>query len=213
MGLQDAFDQLLQNPGSLAGLDGLIWQGLSAGSRSSDHPWNLGAISTLAPGEGSPPASRIVVLRGADADSRTIDCHTDRRSQKFDHVTAWPDASPVSWLFYESSTKVQLRLTGTASTIESGDEWEAAWTSTSLRSRSAYVSIATPGSEVDSETPPDVSDRDVDSLESERGRAHFVIVRTQIQSIDWLYLRREGHIRASLRYDELGAVQATWLVP
>lgn len=213
MGLQSAFDLLLGQSRPLVGIDDLIWNSLSAGAGSPKHSWNLGTIVTIASSPASSPAARTVVLRRADAATRTVDCHTDRRSQKFQHISSWNGPAAVSWHFYDASSKVQLRLNATATVIRQGDVWDEAWASTPLRSRSAYVSVARPGTSVESDAPPDVSDRIVDWDESERGRDHFVVVRTQVQSADLLYLKREGHVRALVRYDEKGIASASWLVP
>jgi hypothetical protein len=152
------------------------------------------------------------VLRDADRPQRTIDCHTDVRSGKGGHLLASNGPAPVCWLFYEHRTKIQLRLRGTAEII-GGEEAETAWEATSLASRSAYVSLATPGSPHAGAEPPSTADREVSLEASERGRDHFRIVRTHVAEADWLYLRSGGHLRVALRYDADGQAEATWLVP
>jgi hypothetical protein len=213
VGLCSAFDLLLGATAPLRGLDDLVWQSLSAGSKSSKHPWNLGCLATVANvASVSSPSCRTVVLRRVDQRSRIVECHTDVRSKKVEQLGEYQKRSPVSWLFYESSTKIQLRLEGVAEVIN-GEEADEAWNSTSLQSRAAYLSIESPGTPGSGPLPPDTSDRRVTLLESERGRANFRIVRTRVERADWLYLKTEGHVRAKLDYSMGGEASAQWVVP
>jgi hypothetical protein len=210
MGLRSAFDLLLASDDPLGGMDPLIWQSLSGGASSKRHPWNEATFSTVAVDSAGRvgPKSRTVILRGVDRTKRRIDFHTDLRSAKIEQL----DNENVCWLFYASATKIQLRLEGTASLV-SGDEVEQAWQQTTTRSRAAYVSLDPPGSVATGTQPPDTSDRKVSRSESERGRSHFAIVRTVVRRADWLYLRREGHVRAELLYRDSGRCDVHWLVP
>jgi len=210
MGLRSAFDLLLASHDPLAGFDPLIWQSLAAAARSSKHPWYEGAFSTVElDAEGQPhPRTRTVILRGADPSQRTIDFYTDARSDKIDQLRQ----RYVAWLFYASAAKIQLRLQGSAR-ILNGEEADAAWKQTPLHGRSAYLSIRSPGDSVASPIPPTTDDRQVSQQESERGRVTFRIVRTSVHTADWLYLRREGHVRARLDFRDNDDTRATWLVP
>ncbi len=210
MGLRSAFDSLLASDNPLQEMDCLIWQSLAGGASSERHPWNEGSFSTIAvdPMGRACPRSRTVILRRADRTKLTVDLHTDLRSAKIDELRN-PN---VCWLFYASATKIQLRLEGSASLIV-GDEADDAWAETSTRSRAAYVSREPPGRAAAGPHPPDTSDRSVSSAESERGRPNFAIVRTVVRSADWLYLKREGHVRARLLYQESGQCDCQWVVP
>lgn len=214
MGIRAAFELQLFKSDPRDGFDDLIWQSLSAAAESSKHPWNLGAISTVdCRDEGAPkPASRMVVLRSADRNQRFLDFHTDARSSKLDELNSHRAAKPIAWLFWESSTKIQLRLQGTATIID-GDLADRAWQQTSLHSRSAYLSLAPPGVATDDAQPPDTGDRHVSMEESERARENFRVIRTTIASADWLYLRRESHVRAMIDYRSGGGANFQWLVP
>ena len=214
VGLSTAFDLQLNSDDPISGMDSLIWNHLSAGAESSEHPWNLGFLSTIdrSTGDVVRPRSRTVVLRDARRQSLTLECHTDVRSEKVRQVTSQPAPSPVSWLFYEASTKIQLRLDGVAEVID-GSEADAAWQRTMLQTRSSYLSIRTPGERYAGHQPPKTDDRNVSQAESERGRAHFRIVRMRVEQADWLYLRRQGHVRAKIDYDAEGRADVYWVVP
>ncbi len=212
MGLQAAFDLLLSSENPLDGVDALIWQSLEAGARGNKHPWSIGCLMTIQKtGEKEYcPSGRTVVLRRCDVVARTIDFHTDVRSAKVKEIE-WSEGA-VCWLFYEPSTKIQLRLHGVASVMNDEDA-DAAWEAVSLQSRSAYLSVDPPGQQRSSQQPPSTADRLVSQLESERGRENFRLVRTRVQSADWLYLRQGGHVRASLAYSEERSTEVSWLVP
>lgn len=214
MGLRTAFDLQMESEIPLSGLDSLIWQSLSEGAKSSEHPWNLGYLSTIdgLARDSVRPRSRTVVLREANRQTLTIDCHTDVRSDKVRQLTAQSQPSPVSWLFYEASTKIQLRLDGVAEVVND-DEADGAWQKTMLQTRSSYLSIRTPGERSEGDQAPGTDDRVVSQAESERGRANFRIVRMHVIHADWLCLRREGHLRAKIDYNADGKAEVYWVVP
>ena len=214
MGLNASFDLLLRSDLPLGGLDDLIWKNLVDGAESSTHPWNLGSFSTIWHEDGSSPRPqcRTVVLRDANQTRRSIDFYTDVRSEKIRQLIAGKSFASVSWLFYESKTKIQLRFDGHAEVID-GDEADAIWQHTALDSRASYLSIRPPGERVDEIQPPSTDDRMVSKNESERGRANFRVVRTQVQRIDWLYLRRGNHVRATIDYHGDGRPDSCWVIP
>ena len=214
MGLRSAFDVMLASEQPLALIDDLIWQNLVAGARSNKHPWNEGCFSTVEFGDTGTvaPRTRTVILRRADRDLRTIDLHTDVRSAKIRQLDAGQQPAAVCWLFYQSSSKIQLRLEGTAELIND-QRADAAWQQATLPSRSAYLSIQPPGLVGSDRQPPDTSDRIVTAAESERGRDNFRIIRTTVRHVDWLYLRRGAHVRAHLDYQASPHESCRWVVP
>ncbi len=226
MSLKDAFDRLLDRDHPLDGIDDLVWEHLTAAGESSKHVWRTGGLVTTQPTgsasavsddaadslstSGAAPSARTVIVRRADASSRTIDCHTDLRSGKIDDLDA---SNLVAWLFYDHDSKIQLRLGGTAAHFHQGDEVDRAWQATPLASRSAYVTLRRPGVAIPGDRPPDGSDRRVDQETSERGRENFTILRTSVTWADWLYLRSGGHVRARVDYGVSGAANWVWLNP
>ena len=211
MDMMAAADVMLSRGSALSGLHDFVWSVMAAAVRESGHPWSYGSVSTVAKlsDDTFAPRSRIVILRGVEPTSRSLDFYTDVRSAKVDEIA---EASRVSWLFYDVESKIQLRLEGTAEIVE-GAIADAAWQATTLASRAAYLSITRPGNRVSSEVPPDVSDRSTSLEDSERGRLSFRVVRTTVQRLDWLYLREAGHVRAEIEYDQNGTPTAHWLVP
>lgn len=214
MSLRSAFDDILASQEPLGNLHDWIWQHLKSGTQSKRHVWNSGAFSTVEVNDRGvvSPRTRTVIVRKVDVDAGVLDFFTDVRSSKVHQLQFDSGNAEVCWLFYRASTKIQLRLEGTASLV-SFEEDESAWNSTALRSRTVYASIEPPGLVRPSSQPPDTSDREVTELESERGRENFRVVRTRVRKADVLYLRDEGHVRARLDYDDQGNPTARWLVP
>ena len=214
MSLKAAFDAVLASPEPLAQIEPWLWEHLGSGRSSKRHPWNAGAFSTVELSESGivSPRTRTVILRGIDHQLRALDFYTDVRSAKVHQLGKENCSAEVCWLFYRASTKIQLRLEGSA-TLLSYEEEEAAWKTTRLRSRTVYASIEPPGLVRPSSQPPDTSDREVTEMESERGRENFRVVRTTVRKADVFYLRDAGHVRARLDYLDDGSVSAKWLVP
>ena len=212
MQLSSASDRLLESDQPLVGLDQLIWQTLAEACGTSEHPWNLGAFSTTHGADPCQPRTRTVVLRRVDRKSLAIDFHTDVRSDKIRQLASAEASNQVCWLFYDVSSRIQLRLEGDSQVID-GEEADGAWTRTSLDSRASYLSIRPPGERVSTNSPPDTSDRRVSWADSQRGRANFRVVRTFVRHVDWLYLRRQGHVRVAIDYDASGRSDACWVVP
>lgn len=214
MRLRADLDSILASPGPLAQLDPWLWQSLADAVNSKRHAWNSGAFSSLdinAEGRVG-PRTRTVILRRVDRDRLAVDFYTDVRSAKVHQMQLDDGHAEVCWMFYRPSTRIQLRLEGTALLLGEEDA-ETLWQSMPLRSRAAYASIEPPGLVLPSSQPHDTSDRELTEAESERGRENFRVVRTTVRCADLLYLHPEGHIRACVDYASDGASVAKWVVP
>jgi len=155
--------------------------------------------------------SRTVVLRAVSRVEKRVECYTDVRSKKVAQLIRQP-AAIATWHFYDPSAKVQLRLRGHTDVI-GGPAAERTWPSVPLPSRGAYLSIETPGTRAEGKRPPRTDDRNASHAESERGLANFRIVRTVVETADWLYLRPTGHVRAQVDYQNDPSAGWNWVVP
>ena len=209
LSLAAALDLILDGDQPLEGLFSFVWQSLKAGANSPRHPWRSGVLTTGRWQRNRRLNSRTVVLRDCHFEAKAIDCHTDVRSEKIGDLES---CSEVAWLFYDAKSKIQLRVWGKGFVID-GDEADLAWQSTSLASRSAYVTLQPPGTLTAGGQPPSTSDRDVDFVESERGRANFRIVRTEIHELELLYLRASHHVRAFCENVQSSTPEFRWIVP
>ena len=188
-----------------------IWTELLDGVRNRHHGFHLPILSNS--GSDGSPQARVVVLRLVDRDERIIQCHTDRRAPKIATLQADPR---VHWLFYDFERRLQLRIRAIAEVCTEGEAFEAAWAASSLDSRRCYLAPRAPSAdspkasanlpEAHLTSPPDLD-------ASEAGRANFAVVRTRVDSIDWLRLASGGHRRARFEFTETGGCSSTWLEP
>ncbi len=194
---------------SLVTLLASIWESLENGARSRTHPFHTGVIATIAEGV---PQARTVVLRKVIAETRTLIFHTDQRSQKISELTKNPN---ISWLFYDTTERVQLRLSGVATLHHTDALANVQWQNTKLLSRRCYLSIA-PSTRLEkagSGLPESLLKRNPTLEESEAGRENFTVVETHIHTIDWLWLNSTGHQRAKFVWQSDDEVVANWIVP
>lgn len=189
-------------------LDG-IWDLLKQGVCRSDDPFHYPVLGTTAK-EGC--NLRTVILRQVNVPKRILACHTDARSAKVQEII---NCSQVSWLFYHSKKKIQLRLSGQATlhTHDSYADWQ--WAATGITSRLNYCAYQAPGTPLHKPSSglPDFLLKKIPTLlESEMGRKHFMVIAIVIDSIDWLMLKLTGNRRARFEWHE-NRLRATWLVP
>jgi hypothetical protein len=140
-------------------------------------------------------------LRGCDTEARNLRFHTDTRSGKIAELQANPQGAMH---FYDAATKVQLRL-GVRLEMLSGADYDAAWQATQPMSRECYQVTQAPGSPLAS--PQDVG---FDAQATRDGEDHFVPVRAQVETMEWLYLAARGHRRAHFDFTQ---DTMEWLVP
>lgn len=155
------------------------------------------------------PRLRTVVLRGADAATRTIRFHTDIRSEKAAHLLADPR---IELCAYDPAAKLQLRLRGEAALHTDGPLVEAAWAATSAGSRVCYRAALGPGTPLDHPAEGDPAPAARNPDDPGHGRAVFAAVSVTVGRIDWLYLASRGHRRAAFDWTSDGW-RGRWLAP
>jgi hypothetical protein len=199
----------LEQETSLDALLASIWKSLENGARSRLHPFHTGVIATVSD---DAPQARTVVLRKVMAETRTLIFHTDQRSQKISELTKNPN---ISWLFYDTTERVQLRLSGVANLHHTDTLADIQWQNTKLTSRRCYLSIPplTRLEKAGSGLPESLLKRNPTLEESEAGRENFTVVETHIHTIDWLWLNSSGHQRAKFVWQPNGDMIADWVVP
>lgn len=177
------------------------------------HAFRTPVFCTVDAQDGSPRA-RTVVLRHADPEALVLRCHTDRRSAKVREIEREP---MVVWLFYDAAARVQLRIRARATVHLDGEVFEDAWQRTALMSRRCYLAPHEPGMPAEKPSanlPDDAIDSEPSLERSEDGRANFAVVQTRVLSMDWLWLRHDGHRRAAFVWNEDGSVgDAGWRQP
>ncbi len=185
------------------------WRMLVEGAKRTRHPFHTPVLSTSGH-RGSD--LRTVVLRSVDPDARELICHTDLRSAKCAQIGRDPR---VSWLFYDARAKVQLRIGGIAE-VHSGDPLALErWRASPVRSRRCYGVVPGPGTPVgraDSGLSEPYTERAPTLEESDPWAEHFAVLRTRVDTMEWLYLQARGHLRARFEWSD-DKLASTWLIP
>lgn len=188
-----------------------VWAALARGKADRKHAYHQPVIATT-DAEGRPDA-RTVVLRFVDRATSTLGFHTDARSPKLDHLRLAPT---LAWHFYDPGAKTQLRIRAEASIHTDDPIADEAWAATRLFSRRCYLAPrppSLPAARPSPNLPEDLLETDPDHDRSEAGRANFAVVRARILEIDWLWLRRGGHLRARFTGGPDADPGFTWLEP
>jgi len=183
----------------LADLPGLAWEMLADGVKRAAAPFHTPVLGTQTQ---SGPELRTVVLRAVDSAQRLLLCHTDLRSPKLRQISL---ESGVRWLFYDPDAKLQLRVAAVASLHQGDDLARERWLASRERSRECYRNPFAPGTPVD-------EPESATALLKEDGFANFAVIRTEVTTFEWLYLRAAGHRRARFEWQE-GSWQGAWLAP
>ena len=156
---------------------------------------------------------RTVVLRKVNIAKKQLAFHTDIRSGKWNDLQ---QKNNISWLFYDSPGRIQIRLSGTATLHQDDVVADEAWTASNMSSRKIYLGEIGPSviavSPV-SGLPAAFEANDPTPEESKAGRKNFGIVITSVSWMEWLWLNSKGHRRAGFKYFEDGSFRADWLIP
>ena len=178
-------------------------QGLEAPVRAGDrsNPWRTPAIGTRSE---SGTALRTVVLRAAETESRTLLLHTDARSAKAAELARSPR---LSWLFWDAQRQEQLRCEGSVTLHLEDALAETQWRCLPTTSRANYRQPEAPGTPVRGRVahPPHGDD-------DQAAFRRFLVVRGQVEAMDWLQLDRGGHHRAHLSWS-MPQWRASWVAP
>jgi hypothetical protein len=174
---------------------------LSRGVADRRAPFHTPVVATVGR-EG--PRARVMVLRGFDAATRTLRVHTDIRSAKAEEL-----AQGVALCFYDAPAKIQIRVEGEGR-LHHGDEIAAAaWAASQTMSRVCYGTMPAPGAPIPSGGDFTLSQE----TETEGGEAHFAALVVTIRRLEWLYLARIGHRRATFTWDGKGSPKGQWRAP
>lgn len=182
---------------SLEDLEKDCWLRLVNGAIKSRDPFHTPCVATIDSGEVN---MRTVVLRKALPTVRELRFHTDIRSNKWKELTI---NKSISALFYDASSRIQLRVKGKAVLHFNNDITAEAWTKTALSSRRCYLTNESPSSFSSIPTSgltEKIEQENFTLEESEVGKQHFGIVAIQVESIEWLWLHHAGHRRAFFDY-------------
>lgn len=171
------------------------WTELERAVHDRHHEWRTPVLASV--DEAGAPNARTVVLRQADAALQNLQFYTDRRSPKVAELIRQPSAVLVFW---SKRLNWQLRVRVAVQVLTTGPQVDAVWARVSQSAAAGdYLSLEAPGAAIHvRQTAPDTA----------TGLHHLAILVAQVQAMDWLELRRDGHRRAVL-----GANTWEWRVP
>lgn len=195
---------------SLLQIEAEAWQLLENGSSNPKDGFYTGTLGTQTT---TGVSLRTVVLRKTNSAEKKAICYSDVRADKVQQIRQRPG---VSFLFWDSEKKIQLRLTGKA-TVHFNDPLALQyWEHTSLSNRRSYLTITSPGTSQPrpaSGLPDELDKREPSQEESERGRENFAIIGIQVEHLDWLFLNSNGHRRAQFVYKAGHLINKEWSTP
>ena len=119
----------------------------------------------------------------------------------------------IGALFYDPSTRVQIRINGKAILHFNNEMTSEAWQKTTLSSRRCYLTQASPSSFSAIPTSgltENIEQEKFTLAESEAGAKYFGIVSIQVESMEWLWLNHAGHRRAFFDYINNNN---SWMIP
>ena len=205
--VKDAGDSAEQE--SLASVLESCWTRLAEGARDPSAAFHTPVLGT----QGTAGCElRAVVLREFEPGLRVLVCHADVRSPKVAqlHVNA-----RAQWLFYDLGMRLQIRATG-PTTLHTDDALaDRLWDAASLRTRLTYRVLDAPGTVLPrSSTGLPAHPQGGSPTEDEvaPGRENLAVLRTVIESLDWLRLGDTGNVRARFLWNR-DAVEMDWLSP
>lgn len=188
------------------------WDVIGNGPTDRHSPAHAPVVGTV--DEAGAPQLRVMILRDACRDTRTLRFNTDARSQK---ITQMRVNGATSILIYDVAAKVQLRLSGTAQVIMDGDVADTAWSQSTPFARRCYMAEASPGSEVarpSSGLPDWIEGKQPSEPQLTDARPNFATLLFQAHQLEWLYLANVGHRRARWVWDaKENSWKGSWLIP
>lgn len=165
------------------------WHKLSVAVTDRSDPWRTPSLATS---DSTGPEVRTVVLRGADPSRRLLEFHTDVRSSKTRHLA---EGRHVAWMFYDGSTKQQLRCRGAVRLHREDAVAQDAWNQLHSRSRATYAQLSAPGEPWQENSPV---------VEDSAAFSNFLLVDCIIEHMDWLQLDENENVRILMNATQSG---------
>ena len=185
-----------------------VWGMLGRGAADKKHPYHFPALATYG-SEGI--QQRIVVLRKLLRPERQLRSYSDARTQKVEDLRQHPQAQ---WLFYDHGSKEQIRARSRITLHHQNTLAKELWDNTPPKARGDYVGPVSPGTHTDSYTDnlPAAFEKEPTEENTQQGFNNFVVIDCEVIALDFLKLRRGGHLRAQFHWqnDEWAS---TWTAP
>ena len=194
---------LIDIPDSYSTLEETLQVADSILSDAVDNSKTLFHTLVVSSFDGSKISSRVMVLREFDINKRIMRFHTDYRAPK---IKQFANKSIATVVGYDPNIKVQIKLHGKINVHQNNDISQKAWEASTNRSRKCYSVKG--GSSKLIENP---NEYDIKEYDAEDGYKNFSVLIFSFDSLEFLYLKRSGHRRAILSWDD--DLVSSWLVP
>lgn len=189
----------------LARIESSCWRWLTAAVGDRDSPLRTPVLATVG---ADGVDARSVILRAVEPAARVLVCFSDVRAGK---VAALAHDPHVVWVFYEPVQRIQLRLRALAQAHHGDDVAERYWERLPPSAHGDYLGMAAPGEPV---AGPETTRIAAAASGNPLAQRNFAVIEAQVQGLDVLFLRRQGHRRAGFEYDvDGGLIRALELQP
>ena len=172
-----------------------IWELLNQSASSANSPFHQGVFASITD---NIPEQRTVILRNANRVEKTLSFNTDIRSLKIEQLKT---NNSVSWLFYDKTLKVQLRMYGKTVIHVDDTVTEMAWEKSRLSSKMCYTTQQKPGSFINEPEFIEVNQSNIEPELLNFAHDNFAVIETKVHAIDFVFLNRKGNKRAYLDYE------------
>ena len=177
---------------------------LKDGIKNRDSLFHTPIISSL---NGEEISSRVMVLRDHVASKRLIRFHSDFRSDK---VKELKGNKRISVIGYDPNLKTQIRLSGKAKINHKNKLSMKAWQESQAISKKCYSVKDGSSSQINK---PELYDFHMKDISVEDGYENFCTIEIYYDTLEFLYLQRQGHRRCKFKWNSKGKLQSFWLVP
>lgn len=185
-----------------------LWGLLVRGGADKKHPFHYPALATFGK-QGI--QQRTVVLRKALKPKRQLISYSDQRTQKIADLRQQPEGN---WLFYDHGSKEQIRARSIVTLHHQDQLAQEHWNAIPPAARGDYLGSVAPGTQLETYTdnlPPQFKEKPTEE-NTQEGFNNYVVLVSKVIAIDYLKLRREGHLRAQFHWQENGW-QGSWVAP
>lgn len=175
-----------------------VWGMLVRGGADKKNPYHFPALATYG---ASGVQQRIVVLRKVSPSERMLRTYSDARTQKVADIQKQAEAH---WLFYDHSNKEQIRVQGRVTLHQRDALAQEVWNTVPPKGRGDYVGPMAPGTHTDHYTDnlPTAFQEEPTKENTQQGIENFVVLACEAVALDFLKLRRNGHLRAQFHWQD-----------
>ena len=185
-----------------------VWGMLGRGGADAKHPFHFPVLATF---NAQSVQQRTVVLREVIRPAGQLMAYSDIRTQK---VTDIREKGQANWLFYDHSSKEQIRATGRVSLHHQDEISQKHWDNIPPSNRGDYVGPHAPGTIADSyeNNLPNSFLEQPTQENTAHGFDNFCVILSTVAEIDFLKLIKGGHLRC--RFSREGDTwKRRWIAP